>query len=78
VDDITKSAGLLDGYVTEAELAAELRKDSRTLLRWRKLRIGPPVTMAGLTPLYNIEKARQWLATGGTASTKSRARKRTG
>ena len=63
----SRRAGLLDDYYTEAELAAELRKDPRTLLRWRKLRIGPPFTMDGFTPIYSIEKARKWLAEGGTA-----------
>jgi hypothetical protein len=66
--------GLLDDYSTEAELAAELNKDPRTLFRWRKARIGPPFTMNGETPLYNKEQARQWLAEGGTAATKTRRR----
>jgi hypothetical protein len=75
-DQSNKLAGLLHGYVSEAEIAAELRKDPRTLLRWRKLRIGPPFAMTGITPLYSIEKARQWLAAGGTASAKPRTRMR--
>jgi hypothetical protein len=75
-DKFPNHDSLLDGYVTEAQLAAEFRKNPRTLLRWRKLRIGPPFSMAGITPLYNIQKARQWLAAGGTASTKRRTRSR--
>jgi hypothetical protein len=62
-----KRAGLLDGYISEADLAADLDNDVRTLQRWRKLGIGPPFVMKGITPLYNLEKARQWLANGGTA-----------
>jgi hypothetical protein len=73
-DEYPKRSGLLDGYVTEAELAAELDKDPRTLLRWRKLGIGPPFTMAGIKPMYNVERAREWLAAGGTASAKPRSR----
>jgi hypothetical protein len=68
-----KRVGLLEGYLTETELATELDKDPRTLLRWRKLRIGPPFTMNGVMPIYNIEKARQWLAAGGTASRRQTA-----
>ena len=33
--------GLLDDYLSEEDLAAELQKDVRTLQRWRKLRVGP-------------------------------------
>jgi hypothetical protein len=64
----SRRAGLLDEYMSEAELAAELDKDVRTLQRWRQLRIGPPFAMNGIMPIYNIGKARQWLAAGGTAS----------
>jgi hypothetical protein len=62
-----KREGLLHDYLSEAELTAELDKDIRTLQRWRKLRIGPPFVTNGLTPIYNIDKARQWLPAGGTA-----------
>jgi hypothetical protein len=62
-----KRAGLLDGYLSAAELALELDKDSRTLLRWRKLRVGPPFIMNGITPIYNIESVKHWLAAGGSA-----------
>lgn len=72
MDDNPHRIGLLGGYVTEAELAAQLDKDPRTLLRWRKLAIGPPYTMNGLTPMYSVEKAREWLAAGGVASVKPR------
>ena len=52
---------LLDEYFTRPELAAELGKSERTLERWERLRIGPPVTRLGITPLYNIKGARTWL-----------------
>jgi hypothetical protein len=42
-------------------MAAELGKDPRTLLRWRRERSGPPVTYIGKTPLYNQESAKAWL-----------------
>ena len=69
----SRRVGLLDDYMSEAEIADELDKNLRTLQRWRKLRIGPPFTMNGVMPIYNIEKARQWLAAGGTASKRQTA-----
>lgn len=59
---------ILAGYLTEKELADQLRRNPRTLQRWRKQQIGPPYTMVGEVPLYNLEDGRQWLATGGTAA----------
>jgi len=52
---------LLENSHTEKELAAELRKDERTVMRWRYLRIGPPFFLIGKTPYYDIEAARAWL-----------------
>jgi hypothetical protein len=72
----SKRVGLLDEYMSEAELAAELGRDLRTLQRWRKLRIGPPFVMNGTAPIYNIDKARAWLAAGGTAAAARPARQR--
>jgi hypothetical protein len=60
-------SNLLADYLTEQQLAVELARNPRTLQRWRKLGIGPPVTMIGELPYYNIEKAQAWLADGGTA-----------
>ena len=57
---------LLAEYLSEQELAAELRKNPRTLQRWRKLRIGPPYTMNGETPIYHRQGALNWLQAGGT------------
>jgi hypothetical protein len=52
---------LLDGYATEPELARELKRSERTLIRWRVMREGPPVTFVGRTPMYNLASAREWL-----------------
>lgn len=73
---VSKRAGLLDDYLGEAELAAELGKNLRTVMRWRKLRVGPPFVLKGITPIYHIELARQWLAAGGTGSNKSARRRK--
>jgi hypothetical protein len=67
--------GLLTGWMREHELAAELGRNVRTLQRWRDLRIGPPVTMIGDTPIYSIDEAKRWLQAGGTAGV-AKARRR--
>lgn len=54
-------AKLLDEFFTRPELAAEFGKSERTLERWERLGIGPPVTRLGNTPIYCIEGARAWL-----------------
>jgi hypothetical protein len=73
----THRPGLLAEYLTEAELAGELKKDERTLQRWRKQRRGPPYILNGETPLYHRPGTAQWLASGGTAGPKGRTRGRT-
>jgi hypothetical protein len=39
--------GILEGYVTERELARQLDKSLRTVRRWRGKREGPPSTRIG-------------------------------
>ena len=68
--------GLLDDYLSEAGLAAELQKDIRTLQRWRKLRVGPPFVMNGITPIYHRPGAAKWLLAGGTAGAAKARRRR--
>ena len=38
---------LLDGYLSENELAEQLGRARRTLQEWRAKRIGPPFTRIG-------------------------------
>ncbi len=59
--DNTTTEPLFADYMTESEFAAEIDRSPRTLARWRRLRIGPPVTYFGRTPLYRRKGARQWL-----------------
>ena len=54
-------AKLLGEFLTRAEMAKDLGKSVRTLERWDRLGIGPPVTRNGITPLYNVDSARAWL-----------------
>jgi hypothetical protein len=69
-------ARLLDGWVTEHELAAELNRNIRTLQRWRDRRIGPPFAMMGDRPIYNVENVRRWLTAGGAAKARATTRPR--
>jgi hypothetical protein len=57
-----KAAGILSGYLTRPQLAAELNRTIRTLERWEWHRTGPAVTHIGKSPLYRIETVRAWLA----------------
>jgi hypothetical protein len=56
---------ILEGYITERELAAQLGRKPSTVERWRRLRIGPPFVRNGKTPLYHVETAHAWLRSGG-------------
>ena len=54
---------ILAGYLTEADLAAQLKKSVRTLQSWRQQRKGPPWTPMGTTILYSEDGTRAWLKT---------------
>jgi hypothetical protein len=70
---------LLKDYDREDVFAKKIGRDQRTVQRWRKLKIGPPFTMVGLTPYYSHAGQIDWLARGGTLGKeikKSKQRKR--
>jgi hypothetical protein len=73
---MTPRTGILAGYLSEEELAAELDKHERTIKRWRKLGIGPPYVERGRDVEYPIEGTRDWLAAGGTRQTRTTKRPR--
>jgi hypothetical protein len=52
---------LLSEFLTKEELAAELRRNARTLDRWAALGIGPPRTCLGRTVLYRRASVERWL-----------------
>jgi hypothetical protein len=52
---------LLAGYLTEAELAAQLHKSRRALQEWRHQHKGPPWTQVGNTIFYAENSVRAWL-----------------
>jgi helix-turn-helix protein len=59
--EVTDDNTLLDGFLTEEQAARELRRNSRTLRRWRDLREGPPWVRLGRQVLYRREAVRAWL-----------------
>jgi hypothetical protein len=53
---------ILSEFLTTEELAAELRRNERTLDRWDALGIGPPRTRIGRKVLYRRSSVQKWLA----------------
>jgi hypothetical protein len=54
-------SNLLENYLTEPALAAELGKGPRTLQLWRARRVGPPWTKNGNRVLYPKDGVLRWL-----------------
>jgi len=53
--------GLLDSYLTEAEMAATLDRTRRSLSGWRRAGQGPAWVKIGPTILYPKEGLAAWL-----------------
>ncbi len=58
---MSQSEPLLSEFLTKEKLAAELRRNVRTLDRWDALGIGPPRTCVGRTVLYRRASVEKWL-----------------
>jgi len=73
-EPLPEPAGLLEGWLTRAEVAAQIGVSSDTLARWETRRIGPPCVRIGRKVLYRAEAFRDWLTSrehgpiGGKAS----------
>ncbi|WFU37596.1 helix-turn-helix domain-containing protein [Bradyrhizobium sp. CB82] len=52
---------ILAHYLTEPELAAQLKKSRRALQVWRHQHKGPPWTQVGSTVFYAEDSVRAWL-----------------
>jgi hypothetical protein len=65
---------LLEDYLTEVEMAAELGKAVRTLQLWRAQRKGPPWTQNGREVLYHRDSGRAWLRSQEHQPVRERAR----
>jgi hypothetical protein len=53
--------GVLDGYLSEKQFAAEIRHAVRTVQRWRKRGTGPDPTVIGRNIYYSAEARARWL-----------------
>lgn len=62
VTAMSKSEPLLSEFLTKEELAAELRRNPRTLDRWDALGVGPARTHVGRQVLYRRASVERWLA----------------
>jgi hypothetical protein len=52
---------LLGGWLSRAQVAAEISVSVDTLQRWETRRIGPPCVRIGRKVLYRAEAFREWL-----------------
>lgn len=52
---------LLGGWLSRAQVAAEIGVSVDTLQRWETRRIGPPCVRIGRKVLYRAEAFREWL-----------------
>jgi len=52
---------LLADYASEEEIAAEFDVSTRTLARWRRMRVGPPHTAIGRKWYYKRSSVAAWL-----------------
>ena len=59
---MSSSEAILSEFLTTEELAAELRRNPRTLDRWDALGMGPPRTHVGRKVLYRRTSVQKWLA----------------
>jgi hypothetical protein len=63
VDDLSSSApSVLEGYITETDLARQLKRSVRTLQRLAASQSGPPRIKIGRLIFYRIDSVRTWLA----------------
>ena len=53
--------GVLTGYLSPAELAAELGISGRTLERWNRMGTSPPRTRLGKRIVFRRDAVTEWL-----------------
>jgi predicted DNA-binding transcriptional regulator AlpA len=54
--------GLLDGFLTQKQLAAELGVKPGTIKNWRKRHCGPPPTRIGKAIFYRRSSVLTWIS----------------
>ncbi len=57
----TDTGSLLDGYLTRAQLADELRCSERTIARYEQARDGLPYMIVAGRRFYQIETVKLWM-----------------
>jgi len=62
LSDSAPSPSVLEGYITEPDLARQLKRSVRTLQRLAARQSGPPRIKIGRLIFYRIESVRAWLA----------------
>jgi hypothetical protein len=53
--------GVLANYFDRREAGEQLGRTPRTLIRWEKMREGPPVTRIGREPFYHRDSFAEWV-----------------
>ena len=69
---------LLAGYISEIELAKQLKVGLRTLRHWRKEGVGPPITYLGRKPFFKLTSVEAWLNSRERAMPRDGRKARTG
>ena len=62
---------MVDGYLTETQLATVLRRTKRTLRIWRAKGLGPAYTRVGNSVVYRDKALRRLVATQRSATSQS-------
>ena len=55
-------------YISEREAAPALNVAQQTLVKYRKLGVGPPYSVVGRTVMYSRANLKLWLDNGGTCA----------
>lgn len=58
---VNKRGGLLDGWISRADLAQQLQVTEGTLRRWEAERWGPPCIRAGRKIYYRRSAVLEWM-----------------
>ncbi len=65
---------ILADYLSRAEAAKQIKRTERTLQRWERQRVGPPVTRLGNQVLYRKDALLAWLKSLETPTLRSRGK----
>jgi hypothetical protein len=68
-----KKSSLLQGYISEAELADELGLSLRRVRHMKQMRTGPPFSTFGQTTLYSRDAVLAWLKSLEVAPPRTRS-----